>query len=72
MKKELLIKEKLKEKENILQMWSLDVKALVDNKKFDQYSWRGQRKLNRLSKKYAPMIVQIDKEIEEIEALEED
>ena len=71
MKKELLIKEKLKEKDNILQMWSLDVKALTDNKKFDHNSWRGKRKIEKLSKKYAPMLVQIDKEIEELESEEE-
>ena len=72
MKKELLIKEKQKEKDNILQMWSFDVKALTDNKKFDETSRRGQRKLDKLSKKYAPMLVQIDKEIETLESAEED
>ena len=72
MKKELLIKEKQKEKDNILQMWSFDVKSLTDNKKFDETSRRGQRKLDKLSKKYAPMLVQIDKEIEALESAEED
>ena len=67
MKKELILKEKLKEKDNILQMWALDVKALSDNKKFDEYSRKGKKKLDKLSKKYAPMIVEIEKEIEELE-----
>ena len=66
MKKELEIKEKLRERDNILQMWSFDLKNLTDNKKFDEYSWRGKRKIEKLSKKYSPMLAQVDKEIEEI------
>ena len=72
MKKELLIKEKQKEKDNVLRMWSMDIKSLTDNKKFDESSWRGKRKLDKLSKKYAPMLVQIEKEIEEIKTNKEE
>ena len=70
--KELKIKEKLKEKENIMDMWALDLKAITDNKRFDQYSRRGKKKIDKLSKKYAPMLVQVDREIEELEKEEEE
>ena len=67
MKLELVLKEKYKERDNILHMWSEDLAALTENKKFDQYSWRGKRKISKLSKKYAPMINEIEDEISEME-----
>lgn len=67
MKKEILIKEKQRERDNILQMWSLDLAELLEDKKFDQYSWRGKRKIDKLAKKYASMLAEIDLEIEELE-----
>ena len=64
MKKELLIKEKLRERDNILQMWSYDLKNITEDKRFDQYSRRAKKRIAKLSKKYTPMLVEIESEIE--------
>ena len=72
MKKELVLKEKYKERDNILQMWSMDLTTLLQDKSFDQYSWLGKRKINKLAKKYAAMLNEIEFEIEQLKNLKDE
>ena len=72
MKKELVLKEKYKERDNILQMWSMDLTTLLQDKSFDQYSWLGKRKIIKLAKKYAAMLNEIEFEIEQLKNLKDE
>lgn len=64
---EILLKEKYRERENVLEMWARDVKTLNDKKNFNPYSWLGKRKLSRVSNKYSTMLVEIEDEIAKME-----
>ena len=67
MKVEILLKEKNKERDNVLQMWSNDLNALAREKDFDRLSKKSERKIKKLAKKYASMLNEIEEEIEELE-----
>ena len=69
----ILLSEKKREQENILTMWTNDVKAASKKPGFDETSKKGEKILNKIAVKYAAMLVEIEDEVKELEKkLEED
>lgn len=61
------LKEKLREQENVMAMWSQDVLKVSQKRGFDEYSKKGQRALNRVANKYAATLVELEDEIDELQ-----
>ena len=53
--------------DDIVEMWANELKYITDEKGFDQYSRSGERKLNKLTKKYAEMIADAEITLEMIQ-----
>ena len=60
---EIRLKEKERERDNILDMWAKDVAALSNTKNFDELSKKGARDLKRIANKYADSLIEIEDEI---------
>jgi len=76
MRKEISLDEinkqvKSLEKElNILNKnWVYEVKEACNDPKFDIYSKKGELKLDEISKKYAPLIVDVEEKLDKIKEL---
>ncbi len=65
-KLKILLNEKIREKENVINSWSREVYEISHGKEVDPYSAKISRKLKKIAQKYASTLDEIEREIDEI------
>ena len=57
----------LKKYDDIVELWASELQFTMNEKGFDQYTSRGERKINKITKKYAEMIADAEITLEMIQ-----